>query len=164
MELGARRLCEINAERKAFSVAERYPDHLILGADTLVFLDGEPLGKPVDVAMARTMLARLSGRIHEVITGVCLVQRAAGRAHLFSEVTHVKFRELSPEIITEYTTAVNTLDKAGAYAIQERGDLIVERIEGSYSNVVGLPVEAVRVALSHWSEPDTARPSAGLPG
>lgn len=150
VSIGARRLCEVNAQRKAFNVAERYPDHWVLGADTLVFLDGQPLAKPVDRADAERMLTQLSGRIHEVITGVCLVHQRISKASIFSEVTRVKFRVLTPEHIAVYLSHVNTLDKAGGYAIQERGEEIVEQIEGSYSNVVGLPVEAVYAVLESW--------------
>jgi septum formation protein len=150
LSLGTRRLCEVNAERKALSVAERYPDHLVLGADTLVFLDGDGLAKPADLDEAKTMLRRLSGRVHEVITGVCLVHQRAARMVLLAEVTHVKFLTLTDAAIGEYLRRVEVLDKAGAYAVQEHGDLIIERVEGSFSNVVGLPVEAVRRVLEHW--------------
>jgi len=148
--MGPRRLCEVNAQRKAFSVAERFPDHMILGADTLVFLDGEALGKPADLTQARFMLGRLSGRVHEVITGVCLVQQSLAKSIVFSEVTRVRFRALSPESIADYVSQVDTLDKAGAYAIQDQGERLVESVEGSFSNVVGLPVDAVKNALARW--------------
>ncbi len=148
--LGPRRLCEVNAERKAMSVAERYPDHLVLGADTLVFLEDQPLGKPTDLDEARTMLSRLSGRIHQVVTGVCLVHRTGARARLFSEVTYVRFRTLEPVDIEEYLARVPVLDKAGSYAIQHEGHRIVDLVEGSLSNVIGLPVEAVRSAFERW--------------
>jgi septum formation protein len=160
--IAPRRLCELNAERKAWLVAERYPDHLVLGADTLVFLDGHPLGKPADLEDARRMLARLSARVHEVVTGVALVHRSGARARIFSESTRVKFRELSDETIGEYLSRVPVLDKAGAYAVQEHGHLIVETVEGSFSNVVGLPVEAVRAALARWRE--YSRPTPSNPG
>lgn len=150
--LGARRLGETNAQRKAFLVAERYPDYLVLGADTVVWLDGEPLGKPVDLAEARAMLEKLSGRVHEVVTGVCLIHQNAARTRIFSEGTRVKFRELGPETITRYLDKVHTLDKAGGYALQEHGELIIECTEGSWSNVVGLPVEALASALEAWGE------------
>jgi septum formation protein len=153
--LGSRRLCEYNAERKAMLVAERYPDHLVLGADTLVFLDETPLAKPNDLAHAREMLGKLSGRVHQVITGVCLFHRQGRRLQVFSEVTHVKFRVLTGADIENYLSLVPVLDKAGAYAAQDQGHLILESVEGSFSNVVGLPVEAVRVALERWS---TTRP------
>ncbi len=148
--LGSRRLCEVNAERKAMSVAERYPNHLVLGADTLVFLDDQPLGKPTDLNEARSMLSRLSGRIHQVVTGVCLVHRAGARARLFSEVTYVRFHTLAPADIEDYLSLVPVLDKAGSYAIQQEGHRIVDRVEGSMSNVIGLPIEAVRSALERW--------------
>jgi septum formation protein len=108
------------------------------------------LAKPADLNEARVMLERLSGRVHEVITGVCLVHQAAAKAALFSDVTRVKFRDLTPEGIEQYLAKVHTLDKAGGYAIQEHGDEIVAQVEGSYSNVVGLPVDAVRAALENW--------------
>lgn len=145
-----RRLCELNAERKALAIAERYPAHLVLGADTLVFLHGQPFGKPTDLTEARAMLNQLSGRVHEVITGVCLVCQQARRLRLFAESTRVKFRALSASDITEYLSRVHVLDKAGSYAVQEHGGLIIERVEGSESNVIGLPMEAVRAALEQW--------------
>jgi septum formation protein len=159
--LGVRRLCEINAERKALLVAERYPGHLILGADTLVWLDGEPLAKPADLSEARTMLARLSGRVHEVVTGVCLVRRQASRLQVFSETTRVRFREISEATIGDYLRRVHTLDKAGGYAVQEHGDLIVEQIEGSLTNVIGLPLEALRRALEGWRAANGEMPPPG---
>jgi septum formation protein len=149
--LGARRLCQINAERKALSVAEQHPDHLVLGADTLVFLDGDGLAKPADLVEAREMLRRLSGRVHEVVTGVCLVHRAAARIRRLAETTYVKFRPLTEAGIDEYLRRVQVLDKAGAYAVQEHGELIIERVEGCFSNVVGLPVQRLRQALEQWA-------------
>lgn len=148
--IGSRRLCELNAERKALLVAERYPEHLILGADTLVFLDDRPLAKPADLDEARTMLGRLSGRIHEVITGVCLMHKSANRLRLFSEVTRVKFQVLDPTRIEEYLARVHVLDKAGGYAAQDHGHLILDTVEGSFSNVVGLPIESLRIAFRQW--------------
>ena len=148
--LGARRLCEVNAQRKAFSISERFPDHLVLGADTLVFLGNEALSKPADLAEARLMLSRLSGQIHQVITGVCLVQVSRARMKLFSEVTYVRFHSLSPEDIEAYLERVNVLDKAGSYALQEEGHRLVAAVEGSRSNVIGLPVETLRSALESW--------------
>jgi septum formation protein len=150
--MGARRLCETNAQRKAFLVAERYPAYLVLGADTVVWLDGEPLGKPADGDAARMMLRKLSGRVHEVATGVCLIHQNAARTRIFSDVTHVKFKELHDGTIEEYLARVHTLDKAGGYALQEHGDLIIERTEGSWSNVVGLPLEALGAALTTWNQ------------
>ncbi len=150
--VGARRLCEINAQRKAFAVAPLRPDRLVLGADTLVFLDQQPLGKPKDLDDARAMLRRLSGRVHEVVTGVCLVHWSAAKVRMLSDSTRVGFRTLSDADIEGYLERVHVLDKAGSYALQEEGHRIIDAVEGSQSNVVGLPVEAVRRALARWHE------------
>ncbi|MEN9732858.1 MAG: Maf family protein [Limisphaerales bacterium] len=149
-QMGIRRLCEVNAELKAFPVARQFPDHLVIGADTLVFLDDEALGKPTDLDDARRMLRRLSGRIHQVITGVCLLQASTRRMRRFSDATHVRFRVLEESDITGYLERVQVLDKAGAYALQEEGHRIVESVEGSRTNVIGLPVESLRRELESW--------------
>ncbi len=140
-------LCETNAELKAAAVAEIRPDTTVIGADTLVFIDGEPLGKPRDLSEARTMLRRLSGRAHQVITGVCVI-RPGGAKSRFHETTEVTFRDLDEAAIDAYFAVANPLDKAGAYGIQESGDLIVARISGSYENVMGLPVARVLAELA----------------
>lgn len=149
-QLTARELCLLNAYRKARVVAKRQPDHLVIGADTVVYLDTQSLGKPKDVAEARQMLARLSGRTHQVFTGVCLVHLRSHRERLFADMTQVTFRPLSESAIHAYVAAVNTLDKAGAYAIQERGGELVANMVGSYSNVVGLPLECLKTELAAW--------------
>jgi len=148
--LPPRQLCEINARRKALAVASKHGEKLVLGADTLVFLDGRPLGKPVDLDAAREMLSMLSGRTHEVVTGICLAQLEARKIQCFAVASHVRFRSLKPEDIETYLALVDVLDKAGAYAIQEHGHLIIERFEGSLTNIIGLPVDEVREALSVW--------------
>jgi septum formation protein len=132
-------LCKENAARKAREVAARHPQATVIGADTLVFLDGEALGKPADLDEARAMLRKLSGRTHFVCTGVCIVHPDE-REVCFHEITDVSFRTLSETDIETYLTRAHTLDKAGSYGIQEHGDLIVEGISGSYDNVMGLPV------------------------
>jgi septum formation protein len=144
-------LCQLNAHRKARSVAKKIPDALVLGADTLVFLDGEILGKPRDPADARRMLARLQARTHQVVTGVSLIHLRNHRERLFAVSTDVTFRPLTAGQIGDYVAKVNPLDKAGAYAIQEHGDMIVSEISGSFSNVVGLPVERVGDELKSWA-------------
>ena len=149
-QMGIRRLCEVNAELKAFPVARQFPEHLVIGADTLVFLDDQALGKPVDLDEARHMLRRLSGRIHQVITGVCLLQASTRRMRRFSDTTNVRFRVLEEADITGYLERVQVLDKAGAYALQEEGHRIVELVEGSRTNVIGLPVESLRRELESW--------------
>lgn len=144
--LGMKGLCEENARIKAEAVAKNHPGALVIGADTLVFLDGVPLGKPKDLEDAAMMLRQLSGREHQVCTGVCIAGGADG-PKLFSGVTEVMFRELDESVIGEYISLTNPLDKAGAYGIQDHGDMIVSRIKGSFENVMGLPVDLVDEAL-----------------
>jgi len=144
-------LCQLNAHRKARAVAKKFPDALVMAADTLVFLDGAILGKPADLAEARRMMEQLQGRTHQVVTGVVLIHLRAHRERVFAASTDVRFRTLTAGQIQNYFAKVNPLDKAGAYAIQEHGDLIVEEISGSYSNVVGLPMEQLQEELNTWS-------------
>jgi len=149
-QLTAREVSQINAYRKARTVAKKFPDALVLGADTLVSLDSALFGKPSNLEEAYQMLERLQGRTHEVVTGLCLLHLRNHRQKVFSESTSVTFLALDAIKIRRYFTKVNPLDKAGAYAIQEEGDMIVEKIAGSYSNVVGLPVERLKVELETW--------------
>ena len=114
---------------------------IVLGADTIVVLDNEVLGKPQDEANARQMLERLSGRSHSVVTGVALLIK--GDEVVFYNETKVYFKELAPFEIESYIASGEPMDKAGAYGIQGKGALWVEKIEGSYTNVVGLPVDHV---------------------
>lgn len=130
-------LCERNAVLKARAVPVE--GAWVIGADTLVQVGGRVLGKPRDMDEARAMLRALSGREHEVRTGVCVID-PEGREHSFQEITRVRFRELDEAAIDDYFARVNPLDKAGAYGIQEQGDRIVEGIDGDFDNVVGLPV------------------------
>jgi septum formation protein len=149
-QLTARELAQGNAYRKARLVAEAYAAAVVLGADTLVCLDAEIFGKPRDTADARRMLERLQGKTHMVVTGVCLMHWEAGRTRVFSECTHVSFKPLHGSRIEEYLHSINPLDKAGAYAIQEGGEKIIHEISGSYSNVVGLPLERLQRELAAW--------------
>lgn len=139
-------LCRENAAIKARAVARQYPGALVIGADTLVFLDDEPLGKPSDLDEARRTLEKLSGRTHFVCTGVCLSH--PGGELLFSVRTEVVFRELTEDDITRYLNLVSVLDKAGSYACQEHGDIIISEIRGDRNNVIGLPVEKLLEKLS----------------
>jgi septum formation protein len=150
-ELTAREIAQVNAYRKARNVAKKHPDALVLGADTLVYLETLLMGKPGSLEHAYEMLEQLQGRTHEVVTAVCLLNLRNHRQRIFTEVTNVTFRPLDAVTIRRYLTKVNPLDKAGAYAIQEEGDLIVEKIAGSYTNVVGLPVERLQTELRAWS-------------
>ncbi len=143
-------LCRANAFRKAQVVAMRHPERLVLGADTLVHLGAEAFGKPGSMAGARRMLRRLSGQVHEVTTACCLTQWRPPKRMVFVETTRVRFGTLSDRQIRRYLAAVNPLDKAGGYAIQEHGEWIVEWIDGSFTNVVGLPVGRVRAELETW--------------
>jgi len=143
---GAVALAEENARIKAEDVARAHPDATVLGADTVVVVDGDALGKPRDLAEASGMLARLSGRDHDVVTGVCIAH--AGREpEVFHVATRVRFAPLAKERIAHYYSLVNPLDKAGAYAIQEHAELLGAEIDGSYSNVMGLPMEELAKRL-----------------
>ena len=135
---------------KATSVTQYYDAGLIIGADTLVSLDGVLLGKPTDDADASVMLSRLSGTCHEVVTGVALIDAATGQARVWTETTQVYFRELHSTEITDYIASGEASDKAGAYGIQGRGAAFVRRIEGCYFNVVGLPLASLVEHLSNF--------------
>ena len=148
--LSPHEICRVNAYRKARAVSKRFPDHLVLGADTEVALDHQVFGKPANFAEAVAMMRRLQGRAHEVVTGVCLIHLREHRQETFAVNTTVRFRPLDDAKIESYLRSINPLDKAGAYAIQEQGDQIVERISGPFSNVVGLPVEELRTHLTAW--------------
>ena len=128
----------LSARKGEAVAAEAAPGDLVLSADTVVSLDGAILGKPRDRAEAEAMLTALSGRTHQVYTGVTLLQD--GRRLTGHEVTAVTFRPLSPEEIAAYVSTGEPMDKAGAYGIQGLGALLVERLEGDYFNVMGLPL------------------------
>ena len=129
------------------------PDRIVLGADTVVSLENRTFGKPKDMEEARWMLEQLAGRIHEVLTGVCLVHRNRQRMVRFVEATRVKFRPLNAVNLDQYLATIQPLDKAGAYAAQNDEGRLIERIEGSMSNVIGLPMEAVLANLAkHFPE------------
>jgi septum formation protein len=153
--LTVRELVLLNARRKASAVAAQRPGALALGADTLVCLDDEPLGKPRDLDHARSMLTRLSGREHQVYSGVCLTLAPAPlspddrpRAVSFVEQTRVRFLPLDPAEIDRYLSLIDPLDKAGSYAAQDHPELIIASVEGSWTNVLGLPMERLAQALA----------------
>ena len=145
--LTIRELTVCNATRKAWSVAQTFPSAVVLGADTLVTIDGQVLGKPADFPEARKILRRLSGRCHAVWTAVCLCHWAVGKSQSLCVMSRVEFRDLTDRAIKSYLKKVNPLDKAGAYAAQGHGKEIIKCIDGSYSNVVGLPMEATARVL-----------------
>jgi septum formation protein len=139
------------AEKKAKAYDDTVTEEAVLTADTIVCIDDLILGKPDDEAHAIAMLKRLSGRVHKVITGVCIVYK--GEYNLFHDVSEVFFRTLTDEEITNYVTKYKPYDKAGAYGIQEWvGITAIQRIEGSYTNVVGLPTEKVYQQLLRLSK------------
>lgn len=144
--LTTRELAACNAARKASAVARMHKTAVVLGADTLVSLNGEAIGKPRSLKHARSILRRLSGREHEVCTAVCLL--ADQRMISFHVVSHVRFQSLSEEQIVAYLAKIDPLDKAGAYAAQGHGGEIIRRIRGSYTNVVGLPMGETLRALA----------------
>ena len=141
-----------NAEIKAaaLELAEGCGDVVILAADTLVTIDGEALGKPSDMEEAGRMIGRLNGRTHEVLTGVCLLRPATGGREAFVVRTAVTFKKLSEDELASYHQLIDPLDKAGAYAAQEHGEKIIECTEGSWTNVVGLPMDETIAALAQF--------------
>jgi septum formation protein len=149
--LSSRELAQVNAYRKARAVAKKHPDFMVLAADTVVSLEGKLFGKPATLEDAYLRLEELQGRAHEVVTAVCLLHLRQRRQKIFCESTIVKFRPLDAVKIRRYLTHVNPLDKAGGYGIQERGEELVEKIAGSYTNVVGLPLERVTAELQSWA-------------
>jgi septum formation protein len=135
---------------KARFAAMRAGKGIIIAADTIVLAGGAILGKPADAEDARRMLKALSGRQHEVVTGLAVMDAATQRSFVRTSVTKVWFRDLSEREINAYVATGEPLDKAGAYGIQERGALMVERIEGCYSNVVGLPLSLLGEMLREF--------------
>ena len=143
-------LTTYNATQKGMSVARSRPEKVVLAADTLVVMEDRVIGKPADMKEAVEILRRLSGRIHEVCTAVFILHRAENRTVTFSEKSSVRFRRLTSKMIREYLARIDPLDKAGAYAAQEAGSEIIENIEGSFTNVVGLPMERTVVELRRF--------------
>ncbi len=138
------------AGRKAKAAAAHCDRGVVIASDTLVSLDGVPLGKPVDAADARRMLQALSGREHEVFTGVCVIDVETGRSETRAVRTGVTFRALSPDEINAYIETGEPMDKAGAYAIQGGAGAFVSRLDGELENVIGFPVVEVREMLAHF--------------
>ena len=139
----------INAEAKARSVSNHFSGSLIIGADTVVYLDNCIFGKPVDSEDAKEMLEKLSGRNHQVYTGLAVLNTLTGEMQSRAACTEVIFNKLSREVIEAYVASGEPLDKAGAYGIQGYGGVFIAGIVGSYSNVVGLPLELLREMLQN---------------
>jgi septum formation protein len=150
VDLTLRELTAFNAMRKAMATARLRPNKVVLAADTLVTIDGQVLGKPKDENEAVAMLQQLSGRAHEVWTSVFISHLAEAKSTSFHDISRVRFRRLSRDGIDNYLARVNPLDKAGAYAAQGFGSEIIEKIDGSFTNVVGLPMEKTIAALAEF--------------
>lgn len=155
-------MVEVLAQRKAEAVGRDRPEALVLGADTIVVLDGDVLEKPGDECEARLMLRRLSGRTHTVYSGIALVHPTTDRAVCRHVATHVTFGDLSDDEIDDYVASGSPMDKAGSYGIQDdRGALFVERVDGDYYNVVGLPLHTLyRTLQAHFGDVFTVRTSS----
>ncbi len=149
--LSPAQLVEALATQKVAEIHKKYPQKLILGADTVVAIQGQILGKPQDQTQAAIMLTQLAGRTHQVFTGVCL--RQGDTLRCFHEMTEVTFRPLTPGDILRYIAQGESLDKAGGYGIQSAGSLLVESIQGDYYNVMGLPLCALGKALEEFGFP-----------
>ena len=134
-------LPQMNACLKAQAVSRLYPEAVVLGADTAIVFENQLIGKPRDLDDARRILALFSGRTHQVITGIALM-RAGEKSFCrqWSEISEVSFKTLTPAVIDEYIRRVHVLDKAGAYAIQECGDMIISGFTGELNNIIGLPL------------------------
>ncbi len=140
---------KMTAAKKADAVAKDYGDSIVIGADTIVVANGKILGKPKDEADAKAMLKMLSGIEHEVITGVCIIN--GGISDSFAQISKVKFYNLTDDDISAYVATKEPMDKAGAYGIQGLGCTLVERIEGDYFNIVGLPVAEVCRRIKNYN-------------
>ena len=152
-QLTAGEVARINAFRKALTVSKKYPDAITLGVDTVVTLGNKIFGKPASVAEAEEMLLTMSGKLHQVVTGVCVLHLRARRQRVFVEQTDVTFRPMTLGQIRHYHAQVNPLDKAGGYGIQEKGDVLVESVSGSFTNVIGLPLERLETELAAFGAP-----------
>ena len=144
---------ETLAKRKAESVAENIKeDAVVLGADTIVCVDREILGKPEDEEEAKAMIRKIQGRAHEVVTGVALIRKSGAETEerVFSCTTYVHVRPMTEEEVEAYIAVGESMDKAGAYAIQGSFGAHIDRFEGDYDNVIGLPVTAVKEVLKEW--------------
>jgi len=145
------KLVKTLALTKAQEVARRTKSGLIIGADTIVVLKGKILGKPESEEEARVMLRELSGKTHEVLTGLAVIDASSGKTKVDFVRTKVKFRELTEEEIASYVATDKPFDKAGAYAIQEKAGLFVEKVDGCYFNVVGLPLARLAEILKEFN-------------
>lgn len=142
-----------NAELKAAEVAAKHPNDPVLGADTVILFGDRVIGKPRDEKDALAILMELSGRTHEVMTGLALLRRIPEFRCVWRETTRVTFRPFGAETAKRYLSLVPVLDKAGAYAVQEHGDLLISSIDGDLDNVIGLPLTRLRRELAILQTP-----------
>ncbi|OGV39332.1 MAG: septum formation protein Maf [Lentisphaerae bacterium GWF2_45_14] len=138
-----------NAIRKAEFVAGLFPDAMVIGADTVIESEGRILGKPCSLSNAADMLSSLSGKAHRVVSAVCVRNIEKSISCVFAELSTVYLRDFGADTIDRYLRLVNVLDKAGAYAVQEYGDMLVEKLDGSVENVIGLPTARLTESLNH---------------
>ncbi len=138
------------SRQKALDVASRVVEGIIIAADSIVVLNGEILGKPKNIKDAEKMLRKLSNKEHQAITGVAVINAKTKKIAQDTAITRVRIRKLNKGLIKRYFEAVNPLDKAGAYAIQENGAMLIETINGSYSNVIGLPLDKLNKLLEKF--------------
>jgi septum formation protein len=148
---GAAQMVLHNAGLKADALVDTFPDGLVLGSDTTVALDGIVLNKPLDLDEAYKMLHQLSGRTHTVYTAIALRWQGGAWSDDFVEASEVRFKSLDDATIAKYFQYVDPLDKAGAYGIQSGREMIIERVEGSVENVMGLPIQALEKRLLEHS-------------
>ncbi len=137
-----------NAALKAEWVSARHPDALVLGADTTVFIDGTVLNKPANLAESKRMIRKLSGRTHTVYTGIAMRRKSDSLTLNEGISSEVTFKALTDTEIDDYILKVNTLDKAGAYSIQDHTDMIIAGYKGSFTNIMGLPVDETKQILT----------------
>ncbi len=149
-EYGPQEIVEINAGRKGDDVAEKYPESLVISADTIVVLNDAVMGKPRDEKDAYRMLSRLSGRTHQVYTAFVLNCKSKGKRYAEIVSTDVRFRSLSEREMWSYINTGEIVDKAGAYAIQGQGALLIDKINGDFFNVVGFPLSRFFVVLTDF--------------
>ncbi len=143
------------AQRKAASVANRFPTAVVIGSDTLINLNGQKIGKPENETRATRILRELRGRTHEVLTGVAMLHQASGKSIGWIEAVKVTMRDFSDAELDAYASSEEPLDKAGAYSLQGKGRPLIERLEGDYLAAVGLPLKAVATGLRSLGVPVT---------
>lgn len=143
-------LAKMHAKGKAKAALKNVDSGLVLGGDTFVVLESKVIGKPVDRDDAKNMLKMMSGKTHKVISGVCIIDKVSGKEVVKTDVTKVTFIELSDEVLEKYLDVAAYADKAGSYAVQGEASVFVEKIEGSFTNIIGLPEELLLEILKEF--------------